>query len=221
MLYLLLFAAMILTLVAQFKVKNNFEKYSKIAGSSGMTGAQVARMILERKGIHDVSIQAVRGVLTDHYDPMSKTVRLSEAVYDQNSLSAISVAAHEVGHAMQHDEEYSFLKFRSLLAPVAAFTSRFIFVLIFIGFLFEIMQLVDLAIVFFAIVVLFHVITLPVEFNASRRALESLEDYSILSSNEIPFSKKVLSSAALTYVASASVAMINLLRLISLRGNRE
>lgn len=219
--YLALIVGLFVSLYAQYKVQSNFNKYSRVQSTSGMTGAQVARMILNRRGIYDVTVQPVAGVLTDHYDPTSRTVRLSQEVYDKTSIAAVSVAAHEVGHAIQHNEEYAFLKFRSILAPVASFTSRFVFILIFAGFAFEIMKLVDLGILFFTLALLFQVITLPVEFNASSRALYNLEDYGILRSDEINSSKKVLSSAALTYVAATAISALNLIRLILLRNSRN
>ncbi len=219
--YLALIVGLFVSLYAQYKVQSNFNKYSRVQSTSGMTGAQVARMILNRRGIYDVTVQPVAGVLTDHYDPTSRTVRLSQEVYDKTSIAAVSVAAHEVGHAIQHNEEYAFLKFRSILAPVASFTSRFVFILIFAGFAFEIMKLVDLGIIFFTLALLFQVITLPVEFNASSRALYNLEDYGILRSDEINSSKKVLSSAALTYVAATAISALNLIRLILLRNSRN
>ncbi|MDO5027142.1 MAG: zinc metallopeptidase [Tissierellia bacterium] len=221
MVYLALIVGLVISLYAQAKVRSNFEKYSEVQSTSGMTGAQVARMILDRRGIYDVSVQPVAGMLTDHYDPTSKTVRLSQGVYGQSSIAAVSVAAHEVGHAIQHNEEYAFLKFRSILAPVASFTSRFVFVLIFVGFAFEIMRLVDLGIIFFTLALLFQLVTLPVEFNASNRALYNLEDYGVLRSDEIGSSKKVLSAAALTYVAATAISALNLLRLIILRNSRN
>lgn len=221
MIYIALIIGIAISLYAQFKVQRTFEKYSKVPSRSGMTGAQVAKMILDRRGVYDVDVQPVAGLLTDHYDPTSKTLRLSTGVYDKTSISAISVAAHEVGHAIQHNEEYAFLNFRSLLAPIASFTSRFVYILIFAGFVFEIMKLVDLGIIFFSLALLFQIVTLPVEFNASSRALYNLEDYGLLASDEIASSKKVLSAAALTYVAATAVSALNLIRLIALRNNRR
>lgn len=221
MIYIALIIGVVISLYAQFKVKKSFEHYSNIQSMSGMTGSQVAKMILDRRGIYDVDVQPVAGVLTDHYDPSSKTVRLSEEVYGSSSISAVSVAAHEVGHAIQHNEQYAFLNFRSLLAPVAGFTSKFVYVLIFAGFAFEIMKLVDLGIVFFSIALLFQIVTLPVEFNASSRALYNLQDYGLIAGDEIKLSKKVLSAAALTYVAATAVSALNLIRFIILRNSRR
>ena len=186
-----------------------------------MTGAQVAKLMLDRRGIYDVTVQPVPGVLTDHYDPRSKTVRLSEEVYDETSISAVSVAAHEVGHALQHNEQYAFLSFRSALAPVANFASKFVYILIVLGFLLGMVQPIDLAIVAFSAAVLFQIVTLPVEFNASKRALANLQEDGVLAVTEIGSSKKVLGAAALTYVAAMAVSLLNLARLIIMRNSRD
>lgn len=215
--YFLLIVMMFVSMWASYKVRNNFTKYSQIESDSKLTGVEVAKMILNRNGIHDVDIQPIRGQLTDHYDPRSKTLRLSEGVYDKNSISAVSVAAHEVGHAIQHNEGYAFLRFRSALAPIVSFSSQFVFILIFIGFLMDLAGLQKLGIILYSLSVLFHIITLPVEFNASRRALVNLEQGRIISSQEVSPSKKVLGAAAMTYVASALVSVIQLLRLMSMR----
>lgn len=221
MIYIALFLGIAFSMYAQFKIQKNFSKYSEVPSKSGMTGAQVAKMILDRRGVYDVSVEPVEGMLTDHYDPRSKKVRLSESVFYSTSISAVSVAAHEVGHAIQHNEQYAFLNFRSALAPVASFTSKFVYLLMFIGLASDIMGLVDLAIVFFFLALLFQIITLPVEFNASSRALYNLQDYNVLAQDEISSSKKVLSSAAMTYVAATAVSAINLLRLILIRNSRR
>lgn len=219
--YIALLVGMLFSFYAQYKVNSSFSKYSDIESKSGLTGAQVAKLILDRRGVYDVTVQPVAGQLTDHYDPRTKTVRLSEGVYNRSSISAVSVAAHEVGHAIQHNEEYAFLNFRSALAPVASFTSQFVYILIFAGFFFEMMSLVDIGIACFGLALLFQVITLPVEFNASSRALYNLEDFGILAKDEVSSSKKVLSSAALTYVAATTVSALNLLRLILIRNSRR
>lgn len=221
LIYLLLVVAIIISMYSQFKVKSTFSKYSKTYSSKGLTGFEVAKMILDRKGIYDVSVQPVSGSLTDHYDPSTKTVRLSEDVYSKSTISAISVAAHEVGHAIQHNEEYAFLKFRSILAPAVQFTSRFVYILIFMGFFFNILGLIDIGIAFFFLTFLFQIITLPVEFDASRRALYEMEYNGIVNREEISSSKKVLTSAALTYVAATLVSLFELLRLILIRNSRE
>lgn len=215
--YLLLMASILLTFFASMRVRSNYSKFSKVRVQSGMTGAEVAKLILNRQGIYDVSIQPVSGNLTDHYDPRSKTVRLSEGVYGGTSISAVSIAAHEIGHAIQHNESYYFLKFRSMLAPVVSFTSNFVFILIMIGFLLGSMNLVNIGIILFSLSVLFQVITLPVEFDASRRAMDNLEDYRIISNDEKNGAKKVLGAAAMTYVASMLVSLMQLLRFLNMR----
>lgn len=215
--YILLLLMMGLSMWASYKVTSIFDKYSDEISAKGMTGAEVAQLILNRNGINDVTIQPIAGKLTDHYDPRNKTLRLSEEVYGKRSISAISVAAHEVGHAIQHNESYAFLKFRSLLAPVVSFTSNFVMMLIILGFFIQMSGLINLGIALYALSVLFHIVTLPVEFDASRRALINLEQNSILTRDEEVGSKSVLRSAAMTYVASALVSVVQLLRLMGMR----
>lgn len=214
---IMLIAAMGLTIYAQFKVTRTFRKFSKIRGSFGHTGAQVARFILDKNGLHNVGIEHTRGELTDHYDPRAKTVRLSDSVYDSTSLAAVAVAAHEVGHAIQDANDYSFLRFRHALVPLVNFTSKFVWILIFAGIVFNIAGMLDLGILFFSAAVLFQVITLPVEFDASNRALSELRTYELVADNEIKGSRKVLSAAALTYVAAMIYSVVELLRLIAIR----
>lgn len=215
--YILLFLMIGLSMWTSYKVTSIFDKYSDEISAKGMTGAEVAQLILNRNGINDVTIQPIAGKLTDHYDPRNKTLRLSEEVYGKRSISAISVAAHEVGHAIQHNESYAFLKFRSLLAPVVSFTSNFVMMLIILGFIIQMSGLINLGIALYALSVLFHIVTLPVEFDASRRALINLEQNSILTRDEEVGSKSVLRSAAMTYVASALVSVVQLLRLMGMR----
>lgn len=215
--YILLLLMIGLSMWASYKVTSNFDKYSDEISAKGMTGAEVAQLILNRNGINDVTIQPIAGKLTDHYDPRNKTLRLSEEVYGKRSISAISVAAHEVGHAIQHNESYAFLKFRSMLAPVVSFTSNFVMMLIILGFIIQMSGLINLGIALYALSVLFHIVTLPVEFDASRRALINLEQNSILTRDEEVGSKSVLRSAAMTYVASALVSVVQLLRLMGMR----
>ena len=202
MYYLLLMIMMGVSMLASAKVSSNYAKYSRVRSSSGLTGEQAARKILEQNGIYDVDIQPINGQLTDHYDPRDKTIRLSENVYGSDSVSAVSIAAHEVGHAIQDNEAYAFLRFRSALVPVVNFTSRFTFILIMLGLFLNIAGLVDLGIILFSASVLFHIVTLPVEFDASNRAMKHLVNYSIISSEEKTGTKKVLGAAAMTYVAS-------------------
>ena len=188
-----------------------------------MTGAEAAQRILNTAGIYDVTIQHVSGNLTDHYNPSNKTLNLSDSVYGSTSVAAVGVAAHECGHAIQHDEGYSFLKFRTMLFPIASFGSQFSFILILLGLFFgSFSVLIDVGIILFSFAVLFQIVTLPVEFNASSRALALLSDNGILYDSEVDQTKKVLSAAAMTYVASAATAIIQLARLLMLRGrNRD
>lgn len=219
--YIGLLLAVILSLYAQFKVTSNYNKYSEIQSSKAYTGAQVARLMLDRRGIYDVQVTKVEGNLTDHYDPSAKVVRLSQDVYEGSSISSVSIAAHEIGHAIQHNEGYAFLTFRSLLAPAVQFTSKFVFVLIIMGIFFRMTGLIDLGIAFYSLAVLFQIITLPVEFDASKRALENLEGDGIITLDERRGARRVLGAAALTYVAAMAVSLLQLLRLIAMRNRRD
>jgi len=221
--YLLLIVAMIFSMVAQSKVSTTFNKYSRVRNRRGFTGAQVAAQMLQNAGIYDVSVQRVAGNLTDHYDPRTKTLRLSQSVYDSTSVAALGVAAHETGHAIQHDVGYAPLALRSFFVPLANFGSRLAIPLIIIGFIFSGggSTLVTLGILFFSLSVAFTIITLPVEFNASSRAIRLLVDDGFLTSDEIGGAKKVLSAAAMTYVAAAFAAVAQLLRLIAIFGRRD
>ncbi len=213
--FLIYFAfLLIIPIWAQTKVKNTYKKYSKIATSSRMTGAQVARKILDDNGLYDVSIEEVKGVLSDHYDPRSKVVRLSSDNYHGHSMAASAVAAHEVGHAIQDAEDYAFLKFRSALVPVASFGSRSAIYIIIAGLIFNLSGLTLFGIIFMALAVLFQLVTLPVEFNASNRAMDQLVSTGIILNNEERDTKKVLNAAALTYVAAALVAVMELMRFV-------
>lgn len=213
--YLIYFAIlMIVPLWAQSKVKRAYRKYSKIATSSGMTGAQTARKILDDNGLYDVQIEEVKGTLTDHYDPKAKVVRLSSGNYHGQSMAAVAVAAHEVGHAMQDAEEYVFLNFRTNLVPMASFGSNTAIFIIIAGMLFNMTNLILVGIIFMAFAVLFQLVTLPVEFNASSRAMDQLVSTGIIQNNEERPTKKVLDAAALTYVAAALVAVAELMRFV-------
>lgn len=213
--YLIYFAIlMIVPLWAQSKVKRAYRKYSKIATSSGMTGAQTARKILDDNGLYDVQIEEVKGTLTDHYDPKAKVVRLSSGNYHGHSMAAVAVAAHEVGHAMQDAEEYVFLNFRTNLVPMASFGSNTAIFIIIAGMLFNMTNLILVGIIFMAFAVLFQLVTLPVEFNASSRAMDQLVSTGIIQNNEERPTKKVLDAAALTYVAAALVAVAELMRFV-------
>ena len=221
--YILVIIAFLFSMVAQTKVSSTFNKYSRVRNRAGFTGAQVATQMLQNAGIYDVSVQRVAGNLTDHYDPRTKTLRLSQSVYDSTSVAALGVAAHETGHAIQHDVGYAPLALRSFFVPLANFGSRLAIPLIIIGFLFSGggSTLVTLGILFFSLSVAFTIITLPVEFNASSRAIRLLVDDGFLTSEEIGGAKKVLSAAAMTYVAAAFAAVAQLLRLIAIFGRRD
>lgn len=220
--YIVMIPFLIFTFYAQHKVKSTFIKYTKVKNRRGLTGAQVASTIIQRNGLVDVSVErSNRGKLSDHYDPRTKTIRLSPEVYSGQSMSAVSVAAHEVGHAIQHAKAYGPLTFRSLLAPVASFASRSVMFFVIGGFIFGITGLIDLGIIVFSVVVLFQIVTLPVEFNASSRALSELEGQGLVYNDEISDSKKVLNAAALTYVAAMAASVGHLIRLLVLRGRRD
>jgi Zn-dependent membrane protease YugP len=217
--YILVLIGVVVSMLASAKVKSTFAKYSGVRSMSGMTGAQAAAKLLQTSGIYDVQIEQVSGNLSDHYDPRSKVLRLSDSVYHSNSLAAIGVAAHECGHAIQHQNSYLPLKIRGLLVPVASFGSMAAWPLILIGLFFGGFQsLINLGIILFSAAVLFQLITLPVEFNASKRAIARLSETGILYDEELRQSKKVLDAAALTYVAAAAATILQLLRLIILFG---
>ncbi len=222
--YILILIGVVLSLVASARVKSTFAKYSKVRNSQGFTGAEAAQRVLERAGIYDVRIEHVSGNLTDHYDPKSKVLRLSDSVYGQSTVAAVGVACHECGHAIQHAQSYGPLKLRSTLVPIANFGSQIAWPLILIGFIFtsETSSLfINLGIIAFSLAVVFHIITLPVEYNASNRAIRMIADTGMMYGEEIQAAKKVLSAAALTYVASAATAILQLLRIILLTGGRR
>lgn len=213
---------MIVPLFAQMKVKSTYKKYSKIATSSRKTGAQVAQEILNQNGLYDVRIEEVQGTLTDHYDPRSKVVRLSTNNYHGHSMASSAVAAHEVGHAMQDAEEYMFLKFRTALVPLASFGSNSAMFIILTGIIFSANNLIGIGVLFMSFAVLFQLVTLPVEFNASSRAMDQLVSTGIIVNTEERDTKKVLNAAALTYVAAALVAVAELMRfLLIFLNNRD
>ena len=219
--YILIIIAAIISLIAQWRVNSAFSKYSRVASMSGITGAQAARMILQSNGINDVSVQRISGKLTDHYNPSTKVLNLSESVYGSTSVAAIGVAAHECGHAIQHARGYFPLSLRTALVPVANIGSQLSWVFIIVGAILSFNQtLITIGIIMFSAAVLFQLVTLPVEFNASARALEQLESNGILYRDEVSQTRKVLSAAALTYVAAAATAILQLLRLIILFGGR-
>jgi Zn-dependent membrane protease YugP len=213
--------AILLSLWAQFKVKSTFSKYSKIESSRHISGESAAAYLLKVNSIRDVTIQGIGGSLTDHYDPSSKVLRLSDPVYKKTSIAAIGVAAHETGHALQHAQGYKPLVLRGTLVPVANLGSRAGPILVIIGLVATLPFLTDIGILLFAASVLFYFVTLPVEINASRRALALLESSGTLDNTELTGVKKVLTAAALTYIASAILALANLLRLVLLSRNRR
>ena len=218
--YLLVLIGAVLCIIAQIRVKSTYSKYSRVRSRSGLTGAQAAQRILQLSGIYDVRIEHVRGELSDHYDPSNKVLRLSDSVYASDSIAAIGVAAHECGHAVQHNKGYAPLSFRTALVPVANIGSWAGVPIIILGVFLGMNQiLIQIGIWVFALAVLFQIVTLPVEFNASGRALEMLNNYGMLEQDETGKCRKVLSAAALTYVAAAAAAILQLLRLLLLFGN--
>lgn len=221
--YLMVLAGAILSLLASAKVNSTFQRYAKVRSMSGMTGAQVARRILDRNGLSGIPVEHVSGNLSDHYDPTRKVLRLSDSTYNSPSVAAIGVAAHECGHAIQHKESYGPLKLRTAIVPAANIGSRLGMPIILLGLVFGGggSTLVNIGIWVFSLAVLFQIITLPVEFNASSRALVMLEDYGILGQEEKRKAKSVLSAAAMTYVAAAAASILQLLRLIILFGGRS
>ena len=210
---ILVLPAILLSLYAQFKVQNTFKKYLSISNDRGLTGAQVARKILDSNGLQDIAVEQVDGHLSDHYDPRARTVRLSHEVYSGTSVASIGVAAHETGHALQHNTRYIPLTIRASLFPVANIGSWISVPLIILGFIINFSNLIILGIIIFSLAVAFQLITLPVEFNASRRALAILSN-GFLTPNELKDTRKVLNAAALTYVAAATVALAELLRFV-------
>ena len=221
--YLMVLAGAVLSLIASAKVNSTFQKYARVRSMSGMTGAQVARRILDRNGLTDIPVEHVSGNLSDHYDPTRRVLRLSDSTYNSPSVAAIGVAAHECGHAIQHKVGYGPLKLRTMIVPAANLGSRLGMPIILLGLFFGGggSFLVNLGIWVFSLAVLFQIVTLPVEFNASDRALVMLEDYGILGQDEKRKAKSVLSAAAMTYVAAAASSILQLLRLIILFGGRS
>lgn len=220
--YMLIVISALISLFAQFLVNSRFSKYSRVRSRSGMTGAQAAERILQSQGIYDVAIQRVSGKLTDHYDPRNKTLNLSDAVYASTSVAAVGVAAHECGHAIQHARGYAPLSFRSALVPIANIGSQLSWLFIILGIFFGGSHtLIMIGILMFSAAVLFQLVTLPVEFNASGRALKLLSETGILQKDEVSDTRKVLSAAALTYVAAAATAVLQLLRLLRLFGGND
>ena len=217
---ILVVPALLVALFADIKVKSAFSKYSKIPAKAGYTAREVARFILDSNGLQDVQIERIGGNLTDHYDPRSNTVRLSDNVYASTSVASLGIAAHEVGHAIQHSKNYTPIKVRNALVPVTQIASYAAIPLALIGLIFGNI-LLKVGIILFAVTVLFQLVTLPVEFNASSRAMETLKSNGFMENDDLAGTKKVLSDAAFTYVAAALVALMNLLRLILLARDRR
>ncbi len=220
--YLILIPAVILSLWAQSNVNNTFRKYAKVQSRRGSTGAEIARKILDMNGLHQVKIERVAGNLSDHFDPKTNVVRLSDSTYGSTSVGAIGVAAHEVGHAIQHATAYAPIKVRNSIVPVVNVCNMLSMPILLVGVLFgSYSGLIDLGILLFSATVLFQLITLPVEFNASRRAMATLRGQYLLDDDEAKGAEKVLRAAALTYVAAAVSSIMSLLRLILLFGGRR
>lgn len=222
--YILVVIGAVICMIASARVKGTFNKYSQLRSMSGMNGEQVAQRVLQAAGIYDVQVRHVSGSLTDHYDPRTKTVNLSDPVYNATSVAALGVAAHECGHAIQHAKSYAPLSIRSALVPIANFGSMLAWPVILIGLFFNTRSsglIIDIGILLFSAAVLFQLVTLPVEFDASRRALVMLRTQGILADDELRYTRRVLKSAALTYVASAAAAILQLLRIILITNGRR
>lgn len=213
---ILLLPAIIIAFWAQSKVSGTYKKYRTVRTMNGYTGENVARMMLDAAGLYDVPVVEIRGELTDHYDPTSRVVRLSSDIYHGASIASAGIAAHEVGHAIQHKEAYKPLVLRTSIATAVNFSSQASIIIFMIGLLFSIPLLTNIGIIFFTVAVIYQLITLPVEFNASRRALNILESRNILHGNEVSGAKSVLSAAAMTYVAAALMSISQLVRLIAI-----
>jgi hypothetical protein len=219
--FVLLIPAILFTLYAQSKISGTFNRYSRVGSHYGYTASEVARKILDMNGLYDVRIERIRGSLTDHYDPRTRVLRLSDTVYGSTSIAALGVAAHEAGHAVQHSNGYVPLVLRNAIAPVASFSSNLSWLLIFAGFILRWYELIQIGIVFFLAVVVFQLVTLPVEFNASSRAIAMLANSGLITREEVGPARKVLNAAALTYVAAAITAVAQLLRFILIANRRR
>ena len=213
-LYGLAIVIFILSLVIQISVKTTFNRYNQVKNSRGITGARAAEAVLRKNGVYDCRVEMISGELTDHYDPQANVIRLSEAVYNSASVAAVGVAAHEAGHAVQYATEYGPIRIRTKLVPAVQFASRFSWILILLGFLLDFFLLGSVGVALFAVTTLFYLITLPVELDASRRALAAIGEPDMLDADEKAGAKKVLTMAALTYVAALAASIVSLLRLI-------
>ena len=221
LMYILMIVMAVVCMIASLRVKSVYKKFAKVKASCGLTGAQAALDILRRSGINDVIVQYVGGELTDHFDPRNRAVNLSESTYNSPSVAAISVAAHECGHVMQHQEDYLPLKIRTAILPMASFGSKAGVPIIVLGLFLSFSPLVTIGIWVFSLAVLFQLVTLPVEFDASRRALAVLESSGLLSYEELGGGRKVLGAAAMTYVASTAAAVVQLMRFVLLNRRRD
>jgi len=219
--FLILIPALIISAIAQFKIKSTYHKYEKIYSKKGFTGYEVAKAILRENNLNDVKVLETKGKLSDHYDPRSNIIRLSRDVYSDSSIASCSIAAHEVGHAIQHASNYFPITIRDALVPVASFGSKSVWIFVMLGIFLSIPSLVQVGVFLFAGIVLFQIVTLPVEFNASRRALVSLKGFNMLTSEEMKGAKKMLRAAAFTYVAATLVAISQLIRLLALSNRRR
>lgn len=217
----LVILAAILGLIAQGAVQNTYKRFSRVASRAGVTAAQAAQIVLNSQGVYDVQIARVRGTLTDHYDPRSKTLRLSDGVCDSSSIAALGIAAHEAGHAIQHAQGYGPLMLRNSIVPVVNFGSKASMPLLLIGLFLNSYYLALLGVAMYGLAVAFQLITLPVELNASRRAMQALNATGLLQQDEAPKARKVLNAAASTYLASAFAAVAQLMRLLSIVGSRQ
>ena len=218
--YLVLIPAMLFALIAQGMVNSAFTKYNKVVTRCNMTGADAARLILDRNGLHHVKIEQVAGNLTDHFDPRTNVIRLSQSVYGSTGIAAVGVAAHEAGHAVQYAQGYKPMKIRSAIIPATNIGSRLALPIFLIGLLFS-YQLAMFGIILFSLTAVFQAVTLPVEFNASRRAMEALDNSAQLTSDELNGAKKVLTAAAMTYVAALATALSQILRLLLIANRRR
>ena len=219
--WILVVPAMLLAVWAQMRVQTTFSKYERVFSMRGMTAAAVTRQILDANGLYHIRVEWTQGRLSDHYDPKNNVIRLSQAVYNSTSIGAIGVAAHEAGHAMQYAQHYAPIKLRAMLIPLTNIGSSLAVPLAVMGLALGMGWLIDVGIVLFLAVVLFQLVTLPVEYNASRRAIRTLDAYGYLNETELKGAKKVLSAAALTYVAALVTAVANLARLLLLRGRER
>lgn len=213
--------SLLITMGAQAFIKSTYNKYSKVNSKKGMTGAEVARLILDNNDLKKVKVEEVQGYLSDHYDPSAKVVRLSTSNYNESSISAVSVAAHECGHAIQDKENYPMMRLRHSLVPIVNITNRLGYIVLAIGVATSLFGVIKLGIVLEGVIVLFHLVTLPVEIDASRRALKKIEAYDILDKKEHSSGKQVLKAAAFTYVAGVLSAILEILRLIAIYGRRN